>query len=287
MFGYVTINQSEMKYKEFDEYHRYYCGLCKALKDRHGTKGQISLSNDMTFLVILLTGLYEPTDTKNSRRCVAHPFKRHEYIINECTEYVADMNVILTYYKCMDDWQDDRKLLRMLYGRLLLSGKNHIKSYYEEKIEKVVSGLSQIKRMEEEESDDIDAISGEFGKIMAEICTMRQDEWQDELSGLGFYLGKFIYILDAYDDIERDIKKHNFNPLIKRFASSDGNDIISKNSLYEWCREVLTMLAAECAKHFEMLPIVEHAAILRNILYSGIWTAFYNISDKRGINQTD
>lgn len=293
MFGYVTVNQSEMKYKEFDEYHKYYCGLCKVLKDRHGIKGQISLSNDMTFLVILLTGLYEPKETEGSRKCVAYPLQKHEYIINECTEYVADMNVVLTYYKCLDDWQDERKIFRKLYAEMLLSGKNPLHVTYEDKIKSIINGLANMSRMEQDKSDDIDALSGEFGKIMADICTMKQDEWKDEMAGLGYYLGKFIYILDAYDDIERDIKKNNFNPLISRLATTDKNAIIIKNisedswnSLYEWCKEVLTMLAAESTRYYEMLPIVEHTAILRNILYSGIWASFYRISEKRGINQT-
>lgn len=294
MFGYVTVNQSEMKYKEFDEYHKYYCGLCKALKERHGVKGQVSLSNDMTFLVVLLTGLYEPEDICGSRRCVAHPMQSHEYIINECTEYVADMNIILTYYKCMDDWQDEKKLLRMLYAKLLLSDRNPLHKTYEEKIKRIISGLSNINNMEKEKTDDIDALSGEFGKIMADICNMKSDEWEKELSGLGYYLGKFIYILDAYDDIENDIKKNSFNPLISRLETADRNAIITegisqddRKELFDWCKEVLTMLAAECARYYEMLPIVEHTAILRNILYSGIWTSFYRISEKRGISNPE
>ena len=67
MFGYIVVNQQEMKFKEFDEYHRYYCGLCRALKEDQGAKGQLSLSYDMTFLVLLLTGLYEPSEEQIGR----------------------------------------------------------------------------------------------------------------------------------------------------------------------------------------------------------------------------
>ncbi len=63
MFGYISINKAEMKFKDYDVYHSYYCGLCKVLKECYGRRGQVTLSFDMTFLVILLTGLYEP-DTK-------------------------------------------------------------------------------------------------------------------------------------------------------------------------------------------------------------------------------
>lgn len=92
MFGYIVVNQQEMKFKEFDEYHRYYCGLCRALKEDQGAKGQLSLSYDMTFLVLLLTGLYEPSEERGTKRCVVHPMTKHEYARNLYSDYAADMN---------------------------------------------------------------------------------------------------------------------------------------------------------------------------------------------------
>ena len=116
MFGYVNINKPEMKIKDYDTYRSYYCGLCTALKKTCGLCGQMSLSYDMTFLYVLLTDLYEPETRIVKRRCLAHPFSTHPARINDIAEYVADMNVLLTFYKCMDDWRDERKFLRFLYG---------------------------------------------------------------------------------------------------------------------------------------------------------------------------
>ena len=109
MFGYVIVNKGEMKFKEFDIYHAYYCGLCRLLKEKYGLTGQLSLSYDMTFVILLLSGLYEPDTVTESCKCIAHPLEKHMVKKNECTEYAADMNILLTYYKCLDDWQDDRK----------------------------------------------------------------------------------------------------------------------------------------------------------------------------------
>lgn len=75
MFGYIVVNQSEMKFKEYDVYRSYYCGLCQSLKERYGVLGQLSLNYDMTFILMLLTGLYEPEDVVGQCRCVAHPFE--------------------------------------------------------------------------------------------------------------------------------------------------------------------------------------------------------------------
>ena len=73
MFGYVTVNKPEIKFKDFDVYRSFYCGLCRELRERYGIPGQISLTYDMTFVVLLLSALYEPPTKKGTSRCVVHP----------------------------------------------------------------------------------------------------------------------------------------------------------------------------------------------------------------------
>lgn len=116
MFGYIVVNQAEMKYKEFDVYHSYYCGLCRRLKEKYGIAGQLSLSYDMTFLLMVLTGVYDPETDVDSCRCIAHPFEKHTTRINAFTDYMADMNVLFTYYKCQDDWKMRRSLISIYMG---------------------------------------------------------------------------------------------------------------------------------------------------------------------------
>ncbi len=286
MFGYIAVNQQEMKYKEYDEYHRYYCGLCKSLGECKGARGQISLSYDMTFLVMLLTGLYEPErEQTGTRKCAAHPFSKHEYIQNEYSKYAADMNIILTYYKCLDDWQDERKALRKLYSNVLMLGRDDL-SKYDAKIQIITDRLEKISVLEKKNSDDLDKLAGYFGETLACIFAYTNDEWEKSLAKVGFHLGKFVYILDAYDDLEKDIKKKSFNPLISRLNDFSGNDPKTISSaewerISEWVKEVLMMSAAECAKEFEKLPIIKNVEILRNILYSGIWNGYYRARKKR------
>ena len=122
MFGYVVVNKPELKFREFDVYRAYYCGLCHSLSKRHGLSGQLTLSYDMTFLVILLSSLYEPEHSVTSKRCIVHPLKRQNIISSEFTDYVADMNVILSYFKCLDDWHDDRSVFKLAYSKLLKKG---------------------------------------------------------------------------------------------------------------------------------------------------------------------
>jgi len=272
MFGYIIVNKAEMKYKEFDIYHSYYCGLCRKLKEKYGIWGQISINYDMTFVLMLLTGLYEPETVSGTCRCIAHPFEEQGTLSNVITEYVADMNVVLTNFKCQDDWEDEKKLHKYIYGKLLEGKSKKRKDFYTEKVRNINMMMYDLAEAEKENKKDIDTMSGMFGQVMAQIVVCREDEWSENLGRLGFYLGKFIYLLDAYEDIEEDIQKGTYNPLKKKYDNPDFEDE---------CKTILTMMMSECCKEFEKLPILENVEILRNILYSGVWCRYEVVREKR------
>lgn len=272
MFGYVIINKGDMKFKEFDIYQSFYCGLCRALKERHGILGQISLTYDMTFLVMLLSSLYEPETKIGMTKCIAHPFEKHQTRRNDYSDYGADMNVLFTYYKCLDDWNDDKKVIKLAYSKLMKGAYARIGSAYTRKVRKIDALMRDFYHKEKEGNEDIDTMAGMFGDVMGEIFAYRKDEWEESLRMLGCYLGKYIYLLDAYEDIEEDIKKKRFNPLKKRYANPDFDEEV---------KTILTMMMAGCSREFEKLPIIDYIEILRNILYSGVWYRYEAVREKR------
>lgn len=273
MFGYIAINKAEMKFKDYDMYHSYYCGLCKCLKDSYGRSGQMSLSFDMTFLVVLLTRLYEPETKIETVRCIAHPLEKHVARTNELTEYAAAVNLILSYYKCKDDWTDERKKKSFIAARALDPKMKSIEKLYPKKVAVVSEKLEKISELEKQNEQSLDVMAGLFGEIMAELFAYRHDEWEASLRKIGFFLGKFIYLMDAYEDVEKDIKTGNYNPLKKDFEENP--------NFAEDCKNLLTMMMAECSREFEHLPILLHAEILRNILYSGVWSRYTMVTAKR------
>lgn len=265
MFGYITIHKPELKFKEYDIYHGYYCGLCHTLKDLYSNTSRLALNYDLTFLAMLLSSLYEPDTQEEYTKCMIHPIQKHLVYRNECIDYVAKMTIILSYLKCIDDWEDERKIGKKIYGCSLYHDYLDITKEYPDKIEKIETNLKLIQAKEKDQSNSLDEIATLFGQIMAEICIYKDDEWKDELYELGFYLGKFIYIMDAYDDIEKDMKKGCFNPLINKYQN---------DNFEEYCHDVLEMMIARVATVFECLPIIENIEILRNIIYSGVWTRY-------------
>jgi len=272
VFGYVVMNKPEIKFKDFDMYRSFYCGLCRELKERYGLSGQITLTYDMTFVILLLSGLYEPPTKKGSTRCIVHPVRRQPVRKNAITEYAADMNIFLTYYKCKDDWNDERSIPGLIFGKLLEGKEKKSEKLWSKKVQTIVSCLDELSALEKENATDIDRVSGCFGRIMAEIFAYREDVWEPTLRRMGFYFGKFIYLLDAYDDVEEDVKKGNYNPFSKDYIIKGFDDRV---------KNMLMMMMAETCREFEKLPIIKYTDILRNILYSGVWCRFENVSGKR------
>lgn len=293
MFGYIVINEPELRIRELDLYRSYYCGLCEDLHYYYGRSGQLMLSYDTTFLGFLLTCLYEPEDEKKTEStCIAHPFKKHTSRRNFYTRYAADMTILLAYYSCRDDWEDEQKLKGLAVSALLKGAFTEVSSKYPEKsavISQCLEKLHEIEKGTEEASAD--RAGACFGDLLAEIFAVSADQWEIPLRRTGFYLGKFIYLLDAYDDLDKDAENGCFNPLlpIRSRMEQAGSDFNS------YVRTLLTMQMASCCRAFEALPIVENIDILRNILYAGVWTKFEEIFAKRtkteqapdGCDQTD
>lgn len=273
MFGYIAINKAEMKFKDYDIYHSYYCGLCKCLKEKYGRCGQMTLSFDMTFLIVLLTGLYEPETEIETVNCIAHPLEKHTARTNELTEYAAAVNLILSYYKCKDDWEDERSRKGYAAAKFLAPKMKEIQNLYPKKTALISENLKKLSELEKKNEKSLDLMAGLFGEIMAEFFVYRHDEWEDSLRKMGFFLGKFIYLMDAYEDVEKDIKNGNYNPLKE--------DFLENIAFASRCRSLLTMMMSECSREFERLPILLHADILRNILYSGVWCRYTLVTARR------
>lgn len=272
MYGYVVVNKPELKIKEYDMYRSYYCGLCEELLSDYGVNGQISISYDMTFLLVLLTGLYEPDTTYKEARCIAHPVHKHPVRRNQISAYVADMNVLMTYYKCVDDWQDDKKLMKKLLASSLTNKVKRIEKAYPEKARIIKAALDRMSELENNNESNIDLLAEQFGIIMAQILCMKNDEWHDTLKVMGNSLGRFIYILDAYDDLLEDKKKGRYNAL-RTYENNKDFDIFIEN--------VLKSHMAQFATGFESLPIIENVDLLRNVIYSGVFTRFEIAKNKR------
>ena len=278
MFGYVTVCEPELKVKDLKKYRAYYCGLCSTLKEDYGFMGQMTLTYDMTFAVILLSSLYETTTKHEEHRCKVHPAKRQHMLQNEITSYAAAMNVLLADYHMEDDWQDDRKVSSLMTKSLIQGKAKKIIEKYPRQSEIIRKSLKELGECEHENSMDIDRAAGCFGRLMAELFVWKEDIWEKTLRKMGFYLGKFIYLMDAYEDLPEDRKKNRYNPLKE----------LAKRPDYEaQMEQILRMMIAESTVRFEQLPCLVDVDILRNILYDGVWNHYNKIQMKKREDNKD
>lgn len=276
MFGYVTICEPELKVKDLKKYRAYYCGLCRVLREDYGFMGQMTLTYDMTFAVILLTSLYESETKTELHRCKVHPVKKQMMLRNEITSYAAAMNVLLAYYHMEDDWQDEKKVSSLMTKSMIRGRAEKIIQKYPRQSQAIQVCLKELNRYEKEQSTDIDRTAGCFGRLMEELFVYREDIWADSLRRMGFFMGKFIYIMDAYEDLPEDMKKGRYNPLEGLYGQEDYE---------ERMQQILRMMIAESTAEFEKLPCLVDVDILRNILYDGVWNRYNTIQMKKSEEQ--
>jgi hypothetical protein len=235
---------------------------------------QMMLNYDLTFLALLLTGLYEPESKIERHRCIPHPVQKHPMIENEAVSYAADMCVLLAYQKLKDDWTDEKKLAGRAGASLLKKAYHQVAEQYPRQAQALEKNIAALHRAERKNLHNIDLVAGLNGKYLAEIFVWKEDLWQDELRTMGFFMGKFIYLMDAVEDQEKDLKRGNYN-LFSEYGPIFGTQ------KEEEIRGILMDMMTEAARAFERLPIIENAEIIRNILYSGVWCRYASVRAAR------
>lgn len=260
MFGYVTANPSLLSEEDKVKYRAYYCGLCRKLKEKGKGISSISLNYDMAFLAIILDGVYNKSPEITKGSCGLHFIKGCSFSGSEFLSYAADMNIILMGHKLKDDIADDNSLIAR--GGFAVLGKEfeEISAAHKEKSEKIRRSLSKLYEIEKSGRLLPDECASCFGEVTGEIFRFSDDEHSDALYNFGYSLGKFIYILDACLDRDKDIKKKRFNPLI-RFRKSE-------------FRGMLNLLMADCLEKYERLGLEKNKSLVENIIFSGVWSKF-------------
>lgn len=271
MFGYVTIYKDELKISEYNTFRAYYCGLCRQI-GRYSQIARLGLSYDMTFLSILLSSLSDEPVAAERRRCLAHPTTRRAVAkSDDACDYSAKMSILLAYLKLADDWRDDRNISALFAMAVYYPAVRKIRRAYPRQYEIITDRLCDLSRLENENCSLIDITADCFAKILSALFV--PDFVEDEaarrtLSWLGYNIGRWIYVLDAYNDIEKDFKKKSYNPFLASFSGDSAGEL--KKKLAGELSETLTYTLSEAGGAYELLEVKKNDAILRNILYIGL-----------------
>ena len=264
MVGYLIASVSSLTEEERIRYKATYCGLCRTLKDRHGQISRLTLNYDMTFLILLLQSLYEPEEKSGVETCIAHPREKREWWRSEISDYAADMNVALAYLNRLDDWRDDGSVLALAESGILKKAYRETAEKYPRQCAAMEQSIMELSYLEKNGIEDPDAAAATFGHLLGSVFVWREDRWQEPLYRLGDSLGRFIYLLDAAVDLEKDAYKDSYNPFRKYYGLDNE----------ERFRDILKIFLADAVIQFDFLPLVKDVGLMKNILCSGLWTVF-------------
>lgn len=273
MIGYVRAYKPEMKIKHYEEYRGVYCSLCRVLGRRYGLIARLTLSYDFTFFAVLLMSVQSMRPCFEQKRCPFIPMKKCNFCDRNCTnlEYTADVAMLTVYYKILDNLHDDgffRKLLMRLIQPVFYRYYRKAKKYAPKADEIIASSMREQSEVEKSGEGNTDKAADPSAKALGELLSLNLEGSEKRiLRRIGYLLGRWVYIADAYFDRDDDRKKGSYNPF--NIEEKNENEI----------REMLNMTVGEMISAFELLEVRQFKAIIVNVLFDGL---YHSIESKGG-----
>ena len=277
MFGYIRVNKPECRVREYEYYRGVYCGLCHALGKCTGQCSRLMLGYDFTFMALVRLAMAGATPTFKRSACIAHPFRRRPMAkpergseAEEIFSLCACATALLSYHKVMDDVTDEKGLRRMraMCLRPLMAGpRKRARKRYEELESSICRGLLALSEIEKSDCSSMDAPAEAFGRLLSDVFSYGLADGQKRIAAeIGFRVGKWIYLVDAADDYEEDIKKGRYNPLARAYGESltaDERESLAEALIYE---------LRQAERGFDLIdyPDANSRGVVENIIYAGM-----------------
>ena len=265
MFGYVLPLRGELKVKELEAYQGLYCGLCHTLGRRYSFFARWLLNYDFTFLAMLLDGGRPETER---RRCPARLWCRKKTCaIAGGVDAAADAGTILSYWKLRDTVADGtfwaRTAARLL-SVLLRRGYRRAAGHRPEFDRTVRGCLEELQALERENCPSLDRTADTFARLLAGAAPASGDAARDRaLEQLLYHVGRWIYLVDAWDDLEDDRRTGSYNPISARFG---GETEANRAYLRTTLRHSLNLARSAAA----LLELGHWRETVENILFLGL-----------------
>lgn len=256
MFGYIQIDKPELKVREFATFKAYYCGLCHSLR-AYSQIARSTLTYDCAFLYLFIDALSDTPCEFEKKRCVYHAGKKEMTAKGQGADYAAAINVLLAYHKFKDNYADEHKITSLAGTAIFKNAYKKAANYLPNAAAVVEKRLGQLASIEKAKTADVDAPADVFGKMMGEILNNAMLEPSTIVYNLGYNVGRWLYLIDALDDIKKDEKTGNYNPFILCGTQN------AKYNLYVNLENI--------SKAYDLLEIKKHKGILDNILLSGLY----------------
>ena len=232
MFGYVKPAHGELRVCEDELYRGAYCGLCRSMGKCTGCVSCLTLNYDLVFLALVRYALSGEKIKLSRGRCVAHPLKSRPYIEHSDTlAFTAGASAVLTQGKLRDDIADEGGVRRTAAKIALPFANNAAKRAGLPELQKSVEEkLRELSRLEREGCDSVDRMADVFGELLGQVVSFGLEGSQARIAReMGRYTGRFVYIIDAADDMGEDAKRGRYNP----FLASYGDGVLEEREVFD------------------------------------------------------
>jgi len=260
MFGYVSPLKCDLLVRDLTLYRAYYCGLCKSIKSRFGEIPRLSLSYDCTFLALLTAGVLGAPACEE-KRCAYKPLKKKMPVApdSEALRFAADINILLAYYKFEDDWADEKKASALIAEVVLKKAARKAAAARPDANAAIRHGLKELSKLEKANCSELDPPADAFATLMQGVMSSAPVGEQERtiFRHLGWHLGRWIYLIDAWDDRQKDAKNGSYNPFNASGAGKERASFLLHVSLNE------------AGKAYDLLDLKANAGVLDNIMHIG------------------
>lgn len=281
MFGYVTADKPNMLIKDYAVYRAYYCGLCKSIGRKNPPLMRFTINYDITFLTMLAHNYNKVEPTFKKALCIAHPVGKPFSVVenNPVQECVVDINTILGYYKAYDD-TTDKGSLKHLIAKWYIKGKYKRAAKRHPDLDKaLVATFSELEKLEKAGSKDIDALTKTSADMLVAVAKECCKNYDELLIKLADNLGRWIYLIDAYDDLLKDVKKGTFNPL-----KPDGElDEETLDQIQSNVRDRLYSYLKGIREAYDQMDITITEGPLSAVVYVGLRARTEEVLNTRGM----
>ena len=266
MFGYLLPDKQELKVKEFAQFRAAYCGVCRAIKLRYGELPRLAVSYDAAVFAVLLTGISGVQPQAVLRRCVLNPV-RPKPVLQGCTsfDYMAAVSVLLAWGRLKDAWADERMALAIPAMAALSFARKRAERDHPALAKHISQSLEELTALEKAGCTELDRPADIMGKLLGGILLDGLELNQMTkvlLRSMGYHLGRWVYLVDAIDDMEKDQNSGAYNPLLA--ANSD------HNAAKELAKQSCDYAASQAAAVFDLLEFDWGREIITNVLYCGM-----------------
>lgn len=283
MYGYINIDKDKLSKNEFGLYHTFLCGICLSTKKLFNNFSRFLVNYDINFFNIFFHSYLNCDAEIGMQRCVSSPFRKRTVLnSNDITDKLSIANVILMYINIKDDCIDEHRVSKKVVLASLVNSYEEAVSLAPELNNKLTNLYQTLRDNELNKCNVLDKVCDSVAELSVEVGNyLTGGNTNKYLNDLLYNIGKWVYLIDALDDLKKDMKNKQYNPLLMCLNNNNNKsarEFVSNNK--DTLNFIFNTTLNRITQCFNDLNLNKYSCILRNILYNSLRTITNKIFNK-------